>query len=322
MKFDLTEEVVNQIIFGMENQEVHHLFDSRDLRLLRDDEVLAETNLLPETLDEPPDSEGVWLDSRFLQLPEWRSVDGYNLMEGFVASLRNPIYREILRQILQGGKGVFRQFKDALKERKDIERLWFRFKEKEMRHRVLEWYNELRELWGMAPLDLEPETTTDDLILADFSFSLAEPGLSKQIIEWDQESFALMFPYLDGEELELLWQLKRQGLPGPAQEDSVPVLLALTPTGEIAGFLWALEMGASTSANKLATIVQLTVVPDFRGLGLGMALVRSYRQLAAERGVSRIVVDVPAGANFMAHSLEREGYQVLNSSYQLGIGDH
>ena len=134
MEFDLSPELIDQIIFAMENQEKDYVLDTKTLELVPIDE------LPPELVED---------EDRLIQLPEWYSVHGYNLMEKFVANLRNPLFRETLREILARGKGVFRQFKDTIKQRKDIERLWFSFKDREMKRVVLEWYNQLRESCGL-----------------------------------------------------------------------------------------------------------------------------------------------------------------------------
>ena len=161
MTFPLTRELIDQIMFGMENQDTDFLLDLYDQKVVR--------------IDELPD-EGQDDEARYIPLPEWRSVDGYNLMEKFVASLHNPIYREILRSILASGKGVFRQFKDALKERQEIERLWYRFKEREMRAHVVEWYNVLRESWGLARIGDPEDEGTEVLVLSDFALELLNAG--------------------------------------------------------------------------------------------------------------------------------------------------
>ena len=115
----LTRELADQIVFGMENQNHVFYLDLDTQTVVPDPPGLADA------------------DARYVRLPSWRPVDGYNLMARFVASLRNPIYRERLRTILGSGRGAFRQFKDAIGEREDIERLWLAFKQRKMREPLL-----------------------------------------------------------------------------------------------------------------------------------------------------------------------------------------
>ena len=92
-------------------------------------------------------------------------------MESFVTSLDNPAYREQLSRALTMGKGVFRAFKDALKGSKEIEKLWFAYKEQRLRGVIMSWYNANREARGLARLPVEPEET-EELVMSDFSVCL------------------------------------------------------------------------------------------------------------------------------------------------------
>ena len=295
MKFELTAELIGLIIFGMENQEAINLFDSEKLVLVPEEEVLA--------LVRSDDQVG----ERFLPLPEWRSVDGFNLMEGFVTNLRNPVFREELRQILKSGRGVFRQFKNALKDRPDIERLWFRYRQKEMHQRVLDWYNDYREIWGLTPYAVvERDGSRDDLVFSDFGFRLANATESVALVDWDRQLFVEMYPDCDENEREYLYRQARRGLPVPAANTESRVVLAATPDGEMAGFVWGVETVVGTQC--YGRVVQLGVQPDFRGLGLGSALLGWYYREARERGLCKIYVEVPASGEFLADKLQASGF--------------
>ena len=79
-----------------------------------------------------------------------------------------------MRDALSAGRGVFRNFKNALKQSRDLERSWYRFKEREMRRVVAEWYNQEREAAGLERLGPEPEET-EDLTVSDFVVDAALP---------------------------------------------------------------------------------------------------------------------------------------------------
>ena len=89
MKFELTAELIGQLVFGMENQEASQVFDTENLGLVESQQAFSAA------------SDGDFPDDRYLPLPEWKSVDGFNLMESFVINLRNPVVREELRAILK-----------------------------------------------------------------------------------------------------------------------------------------------------------------------------------------------------------------------------
>lgn len=341
MRFELSDELLDQIIFAMENQEVRHVLDSRDAKVINELEIVRDPT--GADLDEN-ESAG---EERYLPLPEWVSVDGYMLMESFVAGLRNPLYRENLRKILQSGRGVFRQFKDALKERKDIERLWFRHKQREMRRRVIEWYNDLREIWGLAPLSVNDEAETEDLLLADFTFEIfgakagnvqqradsfgaeAEdtatehhlavyspwtPELLQDLRGWDERVTAELSEDKNEEERVIISAIRSRKLPREEENEKTVACLVRTPANERAGFLWAIE-----GSGLVAFVIQLTVTAEYRGLGMGNALLRMYERSARERGIKRIVFEIPEHASFLKNALIREGYYGFSESLQIEL---
>src|SRR4051794_22530498 len=81
--------------------------------------------------DEPPlPIEQIEADEtgRFLSVEPDDPQEGYRDMEEFIATVREPVLRELLSTAL-AGKGPFRRFKDALL-RSPVEReRWFRFHE-------------------------------------------------------------------------------------------------------------------------------------------------------------------------------------------------
>lgn len=285
--FELDSALVESITYGMENQEQLHVLDAETLRVIAADQVDPSV---------PEDS------GRYVPLPQWRPVDGFRMMEGFVSGLRNPLFREELRCILQSGRGVFRQFKDALRERPDMERLWFSWKQREMRHRIHDWYNGLREVWGLSPLawDDRPETDTSDLVLWDFTIGRAEPGPELEIL--DREFFDEAHGGLLPGERDLLFLRLRTGLPSLAGGER-RMIEARSAGGELAGFLWY-EKGKSH-----AELVQLGVVPEFRGLGIARTLLARMRRELAEdvRNSScclSLWASVPPGAEFLEKHLK------------------
>lgn len=304
MKFELSQELSDLVVFGMENQNVEQYLDSRELQLIERDHALA----LAE-------AEGIGEEEfadRFLVLPPWRSADGYNLMEQFVVSLRNPLLKDNLRGILQTGRGVFRQFKNALRQEPESEKRWFRFKTREMNRRVLEWYNDLRLLWGLAPLVAEEEADTEELLLSDFLIQVAGPEVGAEIGAWDRQLFDEAFPGRDADEADYLYRRRRSDAPLPGQGGDSLAVIAVSPAAELAGFLWVVESeaGDGERPRRFARIVQLGVDHDFRGLGMAHALVERYRRLAPSRGVAKIFLDLPAGASFMENGLRRDAWTV------------
>jgi GNAT superfamily N-acetyltransferase len=272
----LNRELVDQIVFGMENQD-HVFYLDLETRT-----VVPEPAGVTET-------ESAGATGRFVRLPQWRSADGYNLMSKFVATLRNPIYRERLRGILASGRGVFRQFKDAVGEREDIERLWHAFKQREMRHIVAGWVNDLRELWGLERLELDENEATDELVAADFVFGDGGERGADTVRRLDRVAFAENHAGLSEPMVDLLYEYRRAALPDPGGPES-EVLLAETPAREIVGFLWAVVL--SGDGVTASVVAQLYVLPEYRGIGIARSLLRTYLVRCHDRRYTNVIVEL------------------------------
>lgn len=306
MRFDLTPEIVDQIIFAMENQETPFRFDS-ETRTVVDD--------FPGSQEQT---------DRFLEIPGWSSADGFQLMERFVATLRNPLVREKLRAALAGGKGVFRNFKNTLKDHGEVERLWFSFKDREMRAKVVDWYNELCDLWGLERINREPdeEEETDELVLSDFLIEEDTRGI-ELIRAYDRDAWDEALEMLPPPIVESLYRRAR-ATADPASPGSL-VVSARTPGGDFAGFVWGAEESSAEGAGPAAEpmswirIEQLFVTKEFRGLGIAKTLVEHICRIAFSRGISRILIDVAGTGEVLIPSLEEEGFSGFRHSLVLDV---
>ncbi len=163
VKLDVTEEMLERVVFGMENQKDRLMLDPADGRLR-------------------PEKEN---NGSFIPLPSWGPTDGYRLMDGFAASLPDTIFRERLRDILHTGTGVFRKFKDALKGRPELEGLWRRYKKREMRRTALSWLSRWSEALELEALGREPEDW-EQLSSAEFVIREIHKDEWPQIFDWEE----------------------------------------------------------------------------------------------------------------------------------------
>ncbi len=267
MNFALTTQMIDKIAFAMEDQKESFVIEAETGELVS---LSSRQGALPE--------------DRYVQLPRWGSAEGFHLMESFVTSLDNPVYRQQLARALTMGKGVFRAFKDALKASKEIEKLWFDYKERRLRGVIVSWYNANREARGLARLPVEPEDT-EELVMSDFSFSWDVGDRREDILRLDKDAFFELFPHDSPERLQERYEEKRSGLPTPGSADS-PVLFAETPDGELAGFAWGFTEGSSVH------IVQLAIVPGLRGIGLGEAILRKFLTDRRTRRMKRLTLEL------------------------------
>ncbi|MDR2053203.1 MAG: GNAT family N-acetyltransferase [Treponema sp.] len=300
MQFELTEALVDNILFSMEDQNGDFALDTREGVLVnKGDEEYEE---------QEKDDEG---GDRFIGLPCWGPAEGYRLMEKFAVALKNTVIRERLTAALDRGKGVFRAFKDALGSYPEAERLWFIFKEREMRRVILDWYDACREEWGLARLGDEPEET-EDLVLEDFRFRLPESRDRPAIQKLRQ--FCLE---------ELIAAAKEEGLGGrpsfiagwaervgPAE----PLLVAESGTGEFAGYAAAVKQGDTLH------ITTLEIRAEYRGLGLGEMILTRLLETAPVKKAAHVVIELPQTAGNFSRVLLRRSFVPFTASYVLKSG--
>ncbi len=78
------------------------------------------------------------LGQRALRVPRADSRRSYEDIETFIATVTDESFRETLTQAL-GGQGAFRRFKETLASDRHERERWFRFRNNQMRQRVVEW---------------------------------------------------------------------------------------------------------------------------------------------------------------------------------------
>jgi len=303
-EFELSPELIDQIVYAMENQKDDFFLDTKTL------------DILPENPDED--------NTDIISLPSWNSSDGFLLMEKFTGTLHNPIYREELRQTLAGGKGVFRNFKITVKKHCELERMWFVFKEKEMKLRVADWYNEWREIQGLEKIQVE-FGETEELILSDFNIIFGSGGYDKQILELDRIGFYEIFNEYPRKLADYFYSLRRK--PEDLAEP-VPHLLftAESPSEELAAFVWCRKLDFDPQPeDKLKRpstafdVMQLYVIPEYRGLGIASLLVEKAADYAYSQEADWLFASLYSSSAGFAGSLSSRGFSEKGFIYQLDI---
>ncbi|MDR2053429.1 MAG: GNAT family N-acetyltransferase [Treponema sp.] len=300
MQFELTEALVNNILFSMEDQNGDFALDTREGVLVnKDDEGYEE--------QKEDDEDG----NRFISLPYWGPAEGYRLMEKFAAALKNTLIRKSLTAALERGKGVFRAFKDVLGSYPEAEQLWFTFKEREMRRVILDWYNACREEWGLARLGDEPEET-EDLVLEDFRFRPPESRDSAAMEKLRRFCLAELIAAVkeggpgDRPSFVAGWAERL----GPAE----PLLVAESGAGEFAGYAAAVRRGDTLH------ITTLEVKAEYRGLGLGEMILTRLLETAPVKKAAYVVVELPHTAGNFSRVLLRKSFVPFAASYVLQSG--
>jgi ribosomal protein S18 acetylase RimI-like enzyme len=282
MQFELTSALIDEILFFMEDQNGEFLLDTR------------EGVVLNTEFDAPDDEGGDEDEDRYISLPEWGPSDGFRLMERFAAGLRGTPVREELSAALDRGRGAFRAFKDTLARYPETEKLWYAFKDREMKRAVISWYNGLRESWGMELIGEEPEDIAN-LVLEDFRFregTAADTAAAEELHCLCEESE------------QLAVSSEQWVFPGEI------CFVAETAGGEFAGYICA------DGSDDCLRICAVEVRPEYRGLGLGKTLTGLLLEKADSRKISQITIDLPAGREYFSRARLREDFRPSVQRYK------
>lgn len=119
-----TDELLSQILWGMENQDFDYYLN------LRDGNTYCPQNFVEEVPEE-----------YLAPLPPWTSADGYQLMVSFIPVCRNDsLKNQLARELASHSRGVFRRFRDVLSSDPESLQQWYDFKDRRMKAFVRSWY--------------------------------------------------------------------------------------------------------------------------------------------------------------------------------------
>ena len=304
MAFELTESIIDDVIFSMENQDGEYLFDSESQRVVPIDTLMISGQ------EEFCENENVY------SLPDWTSKDGFNLMEKFAENLRIPAVKAELMQVLANGRGVFRNYKNVLKKYPHIEQRFHAFKEKEMRAVVYEWYNSLRESWGLEKLSQDFEEY-DELTQEDFEFSPYNHAKDSDCVLKEAEKIAdeikEEFKGEKGFAIAHFW-LRKFDYEEPG---AIGGVVCRTLSQEFAGCL--LFSDCSSFAKNVVALTSVFVNQNYRGLGIARELFSRGISSLKEHGIHQFIIADSAVPDFLEPLVTRCGFEKTGSFYTLEL---
>ncbi len=290
--FQLTPEIIDMIIFGMENQFDEYCVD------IKTGDVISETQAYEEYDDED-------IDSFVIPVPDWLPADGFQLMEGFTASLHNPVYKEALGKVLSAGRGAFRNFKNIVKEHESLEQQWYLHKEKVMRSRVIEWYNLNSEILKYSDID-ENTDETENLILTDFVF-IADCSRWKNLIK-EKSDESIMESLGDQEIITAEYLISRNRSFLNISGNIPLVICAETADGEFAGFISGGIIKTGDTRSIIAIANTIWVEKKFRGMGLARHLIDNFSQNAVAAKCKKLIFELTGRGPILNSTLEARGF--------------
>lgn len=298
MVFALTEKLEEEILQALENQEQKFLVDAQNLILVSADDFSAD-------------------EDSFFCLPEWNSSDGFNLMEDFVSALHSPIAKDELQQILHSGRGVFRNFKDALKKYPEVEKLWHRFKNRKMRLYINGWYNQLREIWGLEKLDHEPEET-GDLVQNDFNFESYSSSNQEEVLFNLKYAASGEIENSASEELKrALFDLWMQQFEEGGLQNQTGIVCH-SNSDEFAGCITAKPVAGENNpygTDKIVVLTSFYVLEKFRGLGIGSELLELFMNALKDQKKKWVLLTNTIVPDSLMPLLTRNGFERIGSGF-------
>lgn len=292
MFFELNDVLKNAIVNALENQEKKFFVDAQNANLVEDDGSFISG------------------EERFYELPEWDSASGFSLMEEFVSDLHSPLARNDLQAALRSGKGVFRGFKDVLKSYPLVERRWHFFKNRRLLIYVQEWYNSLREMWGLEKLDCQAEELSD-LVGEDFIFREYNSEQDRisilQCVDSAAKEFEEAWPAEFVAAVRFFWReqfeknAKAGGFVCRSLDDEFVGCAVFSPCPE--------------NSTKAVFLAGLFVEKEYRGLGIARELFEMALSSLKENGVRWIFVANTFVPDSIQGMLSRSGFKEIGSAY-------
>ena len=181
---------------------------------------------------------------------------------------------------------------------------------------ITQWYNQLREVYGLEQLGEEPEDNEellqDDFILREYDAAKDEEKrilainsfMSEQEVQWPGEL---------GLVLSSLWQEKK----AKGEQHHILSLMAETIGGEFAGCIEATLYPSYVKETVLLT--SFFVLEEYRGLGMGKKLLEQAVLQLQEKGIRWIILADLVIPAFLQSCLTRIGFVSSGGGYILDM---
>ena len=297
MTFTLTESLLDEIITALENQEQQFLVDA------------AQNKLVEKTDGLKGD------DELFYELPEWDSAAGFKLREDFVANLNSPLAHEALQEVLHSGRGVFRNFRNVIKDYPEVEKRWHIYKNNKMMCYINDWYNNLREVWGLEKLDYVPESD-DSLIHDDFSFTAYTQKNKKELLLHMNAAFRERNENLSQELSQAIYNIWLEQFE-LAESKGELGFICRSFSNDFAGCITVSQV--SQKQEKVMVLTTLFVPEAFRGLGIGTELINMCLSELKKLGKTWLILPNMTVPDYLEPLLLRTGFTKIDSGFAVEL---
>lgn len=292
MTFTLTESLRDSISGAMENQDTVFVVDAAK-------GILVDA---AELSDEVADTDN------YYTLPRWNSQDGFSVMEDFTSQLHQPLAQEKLQEVLHGGRGVFRNFKTVLKDYPEVEKKWHVFKNSRIQSYISQWYNDLREVWGLEKLDFlgeaEADLVHDDFTFRQIDFSRDKKSILEQTTVLPEDDITESVQAA----LDFLWRKQFESFDTANQTGFICHSLS----EDFAGCITSAQV---SDTSDVAILTNLFVPESFRGLGIGSELLDMCMADLKNNGKKWLILPNIIMPETMEPLFTKAGFKKMSSGY-------
>jgi len=292
--FELTETILERIIFAMEDQTKSRFID------LRTGELVIR-----------PEGE---LPANFAPPPTWTPAEGFRLMETFCSRLKNLELKRALLKALSHGKGVFKAFRQVLSEYPQEDLQFREYKNAVLRRYIESWMDDMREALGLSRLGPEPEEyeelldeefSVEHCTMADSPFDMAAlvEKARADSIDWLPAAAALL------EKSEVIDFMEAR------RADSFIYYITEAGGSPIAAAAGAV---VQVEGRSLGIVRFLYVTKDFRELGLEFRILDRVNACYSKKGVEHLLARSLFLRPEFAELLAAKGLRILGSQFLLG----
>lgn len=294
MIFTLTDRLLSDIIQAMENQEKVFVVNAASSQLV--EEIQSD-------------------EENFYKLPEWTPSDGFKMRQDFVDALHAPIAKEELQAVLHSGRGVFKNFRTILKSYPEIDKRWHIFKNKYMSIRINDWYNSLREVWGLEKLDQYTEAD-EVLIHDDFSFTEYISEIDNKLIFKNINANFIDDENLPSELKNAIYEMWKSQFEKYETTNQIGYICK-SLSDDFAGCITTSPI--LNNQEKIIIVTSFFVPEQFRGLGIGTELISMCISKLQSLGKKIILLPNLMAPEIIEPLLIRTGFVKNNFGYVLSF---
>jgi hypothetical protein len=188
-----------------------------------------------------------------------------------------------------------------------VEKLWFFYKDRQMKQLVLDWFNGVRESRGLEAL--KPEIFEgEDLVLSDFTIRQVEDEAVLQTVKYlDRRVFAEIFP--DPEEAAYWYSFRRDHIPGVDELDNGSYVLGVFPArrGNLRIFSGSFTT-KSRKADLWLTSSRYMSKPGIEAWASRRPLIDRYLDIIKAEDIEIVTLENWSGSSYLSDMLERMGF--------------